>query len=415
MVVRLDKPDKSLLFIRMGSLTEKDILRHMQQSYAGIIVGANMIEAFDSVVTPFLRTLNRSSIIDPMLYLFSLNPKAVQKNGDLKESINSLAKKYGKPLQDFAGLRPMVVNDLVNEPETISKITKNILDFEINVLGREPNFADYYAEFETLLPKSRPAMLLPPYIPVNKYDNEEYYLNLKFAHKTIELKSHEMLVFPVIELPLNVFKDESILKSIASDYSSLGADGYWILASGLSEVSADNSQLSGLRNLVRFLAKDGKPVFKYYGGYFSALLFDDGLNGFSCGIGHGESKQIHAYGGNSNNLNPKFYVPSFHRYIDLSQAQMIFKQYPELKCHCPVCEDTYGKNIENFHLMSEQARDGNHYIISRINEINKLRERGLEETLDDIAGTIQRYEDDILIDVRYLKRWYDTLLSVKTN
>lgn len=297
----------------------------------------------------------------------------------------------------------------------MSDITNSVLRYQQEVLGQGPSFADYYAEFETFLPKAKPAMLLPPYIPFSTWGDTRYKLSFEFARRALTLRPAGTLIYPVIVVPQKLLEREESVKLIAHDYKALPADGYWIWVSGFSETEASRRHLSNLAAFVADLAGSGRPVLKLYAGYYSALLFSTGLVGFSCSLGHGEAKEAHAYGGRYKPPEPRYYIPLLHKLVGLAQAQYLLEQYQELMCQCPVCLDTFGSNLGNFPMMAERRRHANHYLNIRIHELETLRGEGQSRTLGRIWETIERYKDEPFIETTHLVKWCDTLAPVKVG
>lgn len=415
MVIKEDRPDKPLLFVRIGSLGEKELLRVMGDSIAGVVVGANMVEAAKASISPFLRALGRPYVIDPMFHLFTINIRAVHnpETHKIKSSYSSLATKYGGVVGTAVGKESLSAEILLKSPDTMRDITVRVLGYQKEVLSCAPSFADYYAEFEKFLPKARPAMLLPPYLAFSRYGDARYKLSLEFARMALAVKPSSMFVYPVIVIPQKALEREDSIKPIVDDYGVLPADGYWVWASGLSETVASRTHLANLATLVAELARNGRPILKLYGGYYSSLLFGNGLVGFSCGLGYGEAKEAHAYGGRAKPPEPRYYVPLLHKFVDLARAQYLLERYPELRCKCPVCLDTYGNNLGNFPMMAEARRQANHYLNVRIRELEILRTVGQSGIFEEIWETLQRYRDELFIETAHLMKWHDVLAPVR--
>lgn len=234
-----------------------------------------------------------------MFHLFSLSPSVVHnpETKSIKSSYSKLAFKYGDVVGAAVGKESLRAEILLKRPDVLRDISAHVLKYQQEVFSRAPSFADYYEEFEEFLPKAKAAMLIPPYLAFNKYGDAKYQLSLEFARIALAAKPPDFHIYPVIVIPKKVLEKEDSVKSILDDYRTLPSDGYWVWASGLSESSANRRLLLNLTTLISGLAHSGRPTLKLYGGYYSSLLFGNGLAGFSCGIGYGEAKEAHAYGG----------------------------------------------------------------------------------------------------------------------
>jgi hypothetical protein len=207
-------------------------------------------------------------------------------------------------------------------------------------------------------------------------------------------------------IPPEILDDGDAIKRICDDYLAGDFGGYFIWVNKTSENSADENKLSGLISMVRCLASGGKPVYKLFGGYFSGLLFSDGLKGFSCGLGYGESKNVYAYpGGGRGSGQPRYYIPRLHRALELADAERLIRAYPSLACNCALCKNVYGDNIMRFSEMKESGYCQRHFMNVRKREMMRIAGRGIAAAIEEMNGTIKEFKGNELIDTGSLNNW----------
>lgn len=410
------EPRKPVTFIKLGSLREKDILKTARQAYDGILVTASMIETFGSSVPSFIRGLDKPFIIDPMMYAFIQPIKSMMasKDSKIKKAFVEMSIKYGSIVQREIGKRPISWQDLQSDPETVEELTKNVLSYQLERLKRPPSFADYYSEFELLLPQVEPEVLIPPYFYFKDTQDPWYTVSLQFARKALDVKQQGWKIFPVILMPPQLLEKQSEVEVVVGDYGSNNYDGFFIWVNDFKEEDANFKQLEGLVKLVTMLSSSRKPVLKLYGGYFSALLWHTGLTGFSFGLGYGSSKNVFAYGGARGAPNPLYYVQELHRFLSLPKAEDLLRRYPGLMCDCPTCKAVIGPDLANFCGMRDINRAAQHFLNVRLKELSELSKAQVISIFTSLEQSIQNFDERLLagVNIDNLRKWYKVLLRV---
>ena len=403
---------KPALILKLGNLREKDFFRTGSSLYDGIILTATMLESFYPSVSAFIKGSAKPFVIDPMVYAFSRPPAYVKssKDGLVKRSFLAISRQYGSLIELTAGQRPITWNELESNIAYVEEVSRRVLEYQVyKVLP--PNLFDYYSEFEVYLPQARPEVLVPPYFYFKDVSDPWYQTSLRFATTALEVKEQDWKIFPVLLFSRQLLASDEDIEKMAYDYGSKPFDGYFIWVNDFREDRESVARLKGLASLVRALAESKRPVFKLYGGYFSALLFNLGLSGFSCGLGYGASKNAFAYGGPKGPSKPVYYVPRLHRFLSFEKAEDLLRRHPGFICTCPVCSEVFGNNMDAFHKMRETKHCHRHFLNIRHREMMEISSRGLDVFSSDLESTIQEYERRRLgaVDISNLKSWHSVL------
>lgn len=409
--------NQPLTFVKLGSSREKDLLKTARKAYDGILVTASMIESFGSSIPSFIRGLDKPFIIDPMVYAFvqPITNIMATKGGKIKKSLIEISVKYGSIVEREIGKRPISWQDFQHNQGNVEELTKNVLSYQLERLKRPPSFADYYSEFEFLLPQVEPEVLIPPYFYFKDTQDPWYSVSLKFAKQALNIKQHNWKIFPVILVPPQLLEKQQEMEAVVDDYIYDNYDGFFIWVNDFKEEYASVKQLQGLIKLVAMLARSQKPVLKLYGGYFSALLWHADLTGFSFGLGYGSSKNVFAYGGARGAPNPLYYMPELHRLLSLPKAEDLIRRYPGLMCNCPTCKTVIGANPANFSRMKDSNRTAQHFLNVRLGEIGDLSKTNVASISTGLEKSVQIFAQNLLagINIDNLRKWHEALLEVK--
>ena len=296
------------------------------------------------------------------------------------------------------------------------EIAQNVLDYQRSrFLGQPRLFNVYYDKYalwddeeipEPLASSMVPAVLIPPYFYFTRAGDPWYEVSLEFATKSLGLRQPGESVWPVLLIPPRSIANSDEIAIIMRDYGSGGFDGIFIWINNFSE-ERDHSikKHEGLASLVSQLASAGKPVFKLFGGYFSALLYPLGLLGFSCGLGYGSSKNAFAYGRGGGPVQPNYYIPRLHRALPLNSAEELLRAYPSLRCSCGACVETFGTDMDRFGQMRKHGLCQSHFLNVRHQELKRISDHTPEELLAELEDTIPELSSDGALDVGHLDVW----------
>jgi len=229
--------NQPLTFVKLGSSREKDLLKTARKAYDGILVTASMIESFGSSIPSFIRGLDKPFIIDPMVYAFiqPITSIMAAKDGKIKKSLIEISVKYGSIVEREIGKRPISWQDFQHNQGNVEELTKNVLSYQLERLKRPPSFADYYSEFELLLPQVEPEVLIPPYFYFKDTQDPWYSVSLKFAKQALNIKQHSWKIFPVILVPPQLLERQQEMEAVVDDYISDNYDGFFIWVNDFKE------------------------------------------------------------------------------------------------------------------------------------------------------------------------------------
>jgi hypothetical protein len=392
--------NKPALFIKISSHSDRNILEAGKGLYDGIFLDASFSGLSDNT----LGILKKKFIIEPKSYIFALDTKYVEDSttGYPKESLFNMSKIYGSPISNLFNHRPINCQDFRN-PNSISGLTRNVLEFQRVKLSRQELLFDddYYDKYrdgpDEKLEKKLLFCLIPPYFFPNNHNNGIQGLNLQFVDLAMKEKKDDEKVFAVIPLNCSFFRNGNSIEKLCDDYLSIDPDGFFLFLNQFSERNASIEILRAIISMVKLLSSSKKPIFKLFGGYFSTLLSQIGLSGFTCGLGHGESRNIFAiYKGSPPQL---YYVPFLHKNFLLKEVPTILRRFSEFECRCPECRDTDGLGFYD-----DEIRRKRHYLLARKEEIDRLSKFGLGKAVEDMESIFAKYKNRGL-GIDYLERW----------
>jgi len=406
---------RPLIFLRL-QLAEKKVL--IAGGNLGMYHGLHVSALLPRSVDQLVRDLGKPFLLDPMSYMLAL-PRRSQLDESqerLKPSIRALSERHAPLVGQILAQRSLEPSDLIDAPSLVSEIAQNVLDYQrTRFLGQPRLFNVYYdkyalwedEEVQEPVPSSMmPAVLVPPYFYFNRVGDPWYQVSLRFAEKSLELRRPGESVWPVLLIPSRSVANSNEMARIVGDYGSRGFDGVLIWINNFSEEREHSiDKHEGLVWLVSQLTLAGKPVFKLFGGYFSASLYPLGLLGFSCGLGYGSAKNAFAYGRGRGPAQPNYYIPRLHRAVSLKSAEQLLRSYPSLRCSCKICVGTFGTDMDRFAQMAKHGLCQSHFLNVRHEELKKIAEHGLEQVSAEVEDTIAELSSTRMTDIGHLEVW----------
>jgi len=402
-----------IIYIRPRQ-TDKQLLEDPR--IIGHYQGIHMPATAPDGVKEMVRNLGKSAFIDPETYLYSLPLTRLfaEEKKTFKPSVGRLFGEY----QGIGDTHITASRVIPGNPSEIDFFVTRVLEFQSGRLNGQTTllnanyskYADWQKKYGEVVnfdtSTSEPEFLIPPYFYFDKHDNEKYKLSLACAKTALRSRPTKSRIYPVIFLSKVLLKKSDVLQKIVDDYTDLSADGLIIWPNDFKEEKEPVETLLGLSTLVKKLSETGKPVLKFFGGYFSLLLSLNGLSGFSCGLGYGQSKNAFAYGAKMRGkFEPKYYIQALHRGVELPDAERLIRSIPALRCSCVVCQKSFGRNFDNFSKMSEVGMCECHFLNVRKQEIKEIVEKGKDYISSSIKLTANSFQMNSLIDVRALKNW----------
>jgi|GEM_PF-2602042 len=383
--------------------------------YHGVHLGINV----PRTVVDFARDLGKPTLVDPMTYVFVIEPERLKnrKTGEVPKWIASAAGTYGLPLGISTDYKPLRPAGLLGSDAVRAAFTEKVLAHQDKLFeGQMSLFGtqyDKYAQWseeqgeKTQVPASAasPAVLIPPYFYFRRPDDEWYKAAWACAGDALRHRHRGQLIYPVLHFARQRLSEKANIDRVAGEYAGGGFDGFFLWPNDFREEKEPLDRCLGLVRLVRSLTESGKPVFKLYGGFFSMLLFEHGLKGFSCGMGSGTYKNAFATGGSRRKPESQFYVPALHRSLAMTDAERLLKAYPALRCGCRACRGTYGDDVSKFGHMGRRGLCESHFLNARRDELKACAEGGVPRLLRTIKGTAGEFASNALVDVRALETW----------
>ena len=416
---RLNPPQ---MFLQPRS-KDKRIVAEALGHYDGFQVSATVPAATLS----HIRDIGKPFFVDPMAYMFALPPDATidPKTQKVRSGVSVLANRYGSLLKTIAGKRALSAGDFLKYRDAIDEVTDNALAYAREKLGAGDinlfnPYLDKYAQLAMDgddIPHSSTAItpwaLIPPYFHFSDIDSDWYRVSLACARAAVRHKRDREALFPTIFMSPDILDFKGNIDQILLDFDEPSFDGYFIWINDFSEEGASPERLANLIRLVSGLKALGKRVFKFHGGFFSILIHDLGLDGFSCGLGGRTDRNVFSYKwvAPKKPILPKFYVPSLHRVYPLEEAAQLMKMFPFLRCQCAACSESYGNNLDAFtNQMKEPGYCERHFLNVRKQEVVAAL-AGTSAMVEQLSETISQFTRKNAPGTRHLTKWRELLAS----
>lgn len=189
--------------------------------------------------------------------------------------------------------------------------------------------------------KKGAGIIIAPYLFAEDTDDTKFGLNITMLAESIRYLRDKKIgkpLFAMVCIGNSIFTRPTVINYIVDLYSNgyeNDLNGYFVMVNEMDCRKEDGASLLGLANLVFQLSKD-KNVFVKRVGAFGEVLSAIGADGFSNGLGKGETFSV-------KNLqqSPKtrrgrpadwIYIPEILDYANDEEARKI-----GYKCSCPAC------------------------------------------------------------------------------
>jgi len=421
--------------IRLGTHAEKDYLLRAYDWFDEVAINANLVEAAASSLGIFLTELRQKDkgyFIDPVTYAFALAPDyLMRKTGEevsktnLKRTFRGLSSNYGTIIGQYAGVNPLIPDYLSSEAAQ-DELCRCVLNYQIDKINQALNENANFLLDETEIEPLRPTKYIGPYFHLSG-DMEWLPINIALAARPycVELKAWVVVCIDSLLLDSN-----SSINTIVSEYSALKTPGYLLWATDFEEERATEGQIRGLMTLVRGLSNGGaKQVIDMFGGYFSCLLAENGLTGFSHGLGYGERRDITPVLGGG--LPPaRYYLPAIHQLIRIDQLASIASRldavsFPQRICDCLICHGLLQQGLD-FLIQQYTATETNlvrgvfrqrstpqvyrltrfHYLHNKHLEFQSCNANSCNDLLRELDASYQNFKNQLgSTTLSYLRTW----------
>jgi hypothetical protein len=322
-------------------------------TYSGVVLNANMIAHAPAGVAAFLmgKTLTRKYFIDPQTHAFQHEVSAIlNKEGKVRQSIESLAKEYGTPVLDclkrMEPLKPSHLEDASFRAEFVERVIR----FQHEFLPLWMSKAEENDYLQLQPQELVPYAVVAPYFYLNESNfNRWFDVNRFLIEDSIRYaKKIGARLFVPLVISRDVL-DAPDLRKALSVLCPIEADGIVLWIDNFKEVQESTTRLKNFLDLVKLIRKrDKQEIVNMHGGYFSVLagsrLGGGLLNGVAHGPQFGEHRAVIPVGGGIPKA--KFYVPGLHSRFLYAEAQAMFRRrgwldsseaYLQKICSCSAC------------------------------------------------------------------------------
>ena len=365
--------------IRLGTHSEKKYLLKVRPWYDGVVLNANLVEASSSALAVFLSVLKKEFFLDPVTYAFALNPNMLARDNvpavdkgtirALKRTFLKLAERYGGPILELAGVRPLEPKDL--DHGMCEYLSEAVVEYQMDRLVEAGRTSDDFLGEPFGDTDLRPSRTIAPYFYIA--DQDWLRVNINLLERSCELSEEKKIpLWGMICLDCRHVDDDRMVNKIIAAYKDQRCNGYLLWLSDFEEKNASRGQIRGYQKLVRGLSSAGRPIINAYGGYYSALLFEDGMTGISHGIGYGERRSIEPVVGGG--LPPaRFYLPALHYQISLADFATLagsrgVEEYRTEICNCVICAELVERGID--FLVSQYTQSTPKVVNGRLREFS---------------------------------------------
>jgi hypothetical protein len=433
-------------YIRFGSHKETKILRHraLKDKAFGLTLNANVVAHTPASLYRMLFTSlpDIDFFIDPQTYIVQLDPLRYYSsekiiNGEkvtqLKNSVQTLLKEYGKPVTGIINhMQSLDASDMKNG---IAELTKNVIDFQKHFLFNsykskevDDGYGDYSDSQEYDEKIIEPQYVIPPYFFLSLDEKNWLELNEHAIREALKLERPEKIAAEIVMEKQILFSD-SFLNEITDVYNSIDEIGtLFIWMDDFNETIVSSGYIE---KFIKFLEKfENKRIINLFGGHFSLLLCKEGiLKGFCHGPGYGEHRGVKPVGG--GRPTAKYFLPQISQRIDfelatsvLQKKNLLNERYFSEVCDCQVCKQLlspvpdeinfseYGKytmsSTKKSQIPTEDTLSNNqlHYLLKRFSDIKKTNLRDDKKRFREFIEWNSRMR---IVSTQHLENWIEVL------
>jgi len=333
-----------------------------ENSYDGVVLNANMVAHAREGITAFLmsKTEGLPYLIDPLTHAFQHEPSAIRNRfNDLKSSIRSLADYYGAPVNDIAGIRPLVPTDF-SDSKLLDGFVGRCLEFQKESLSGKMAQSEWNQYLLQDKKELEPCALVAPYLFINEANFRRWFPTVVAFVASAYTQRGESKLFVPIVLSRGALLSAEVRGGILEYLAEEKLDGFLLWIDDMDESEAAGGTLSAFLALARGLRKRPEQhVINLHGGYFSILAAGNLGAGAVSGVAHGpefgEHRAVVPVGGGIP--RPKFYLPQLHTRIPYREAQAYLNDLGLLEntekffanvCDCAECRGVLGPGIDKF-------------------------------------------------------------------
>lgn len=380
------------LFVRLNLARESNWIEDFKNQSFTIIVPAHILESYQKA---FARTIARSGkpfLIDPVTYIFSVERMPFNE----KRWFPKLTDQYNldvlMPTEDKT-IYPHTFLDAGNGTKELYSFVDSIMNYQRNRVKDLYSEIAEMEEFDSEEPLNisiddlRPRFLIAPYFFNDIGAADSIDLNIEAVKMAGQLKEEGEKIFAVIAIDKTWLSFPSDIRELISRYDIEGIAGFFVWISDFREYSESIENLTNYVNFVANIAKLGKPVYSLYGGLFSLLLKEKGLQGVVHSICYGEHKDVSVESGMLAVI--RYYDKDLRVKAPYGKLQDLLKITKREMCKCKYCQKLDKTNDAEGGKRIEYS--GKHFLARRLEEVEMLnakKDNLILANLEVMHGTI---------------------------
>ena len=354
------------------------------------------------VLTLSARVDSPNYVIDPRFPLFQ------QALDSPKKSHETLAELLGDTglVCDY---RPSP-NDF--DDARLELIAEHWIKFNVGYTKVDSKFEKYAKRLnESVVPEDSkgPRYVLAPYFMARGANDPWWERSQRFFEFTREQSKNKVECIQVIALT------ESNQMPEAIDRIDSARVAIWI--DDLNEIVASPERLASYLRGIRHAQQGNVDTFALYGGFFSVLAANVGLNGSCHGIGFGEHRRWIELP-RSGPPPARYYVPLLHRYVSREDAFALWRADDELfQCECVECQGKNPIQLGYHELMKHSVYCRDLEIQNWQTDVSDIPQRLAEEHGQftealDFATMSERRRDSLFRLGSHIPRWISAFSEV---
>ncbi|WP_152422185.1 hypothetical protein [Natrialba asiatica] len=378
--------------------------------YDSLIIPAHFVAARYENLSGFLNRLKNNHgteyYINPQLPRYRKGDDFRKDTGDISEWNQSLLDYYDPLVKDILSEEGNIrFRDLTSQEQ--KKVVKQSCDFQLNFLEDAPeqeNLSRYGIDTVELVPRA----IIPWYVKMkSQADIASNQRTIKYATDYLDAP-----IKPCLFFEKDLVKNEDFKRGLTSLVDDSDIQEVFVWIEDLDKPNTTTREYVNTINLIQRISNCGVEPHMFYGGYFSHLLAFFGLRGVGFGTFHQESKKekTESSGGSGGEGLKRYYFNPVKEFLNIPEAVEMGSEFDERTCDCHVCEIEIHEWDDLFAIGDEYQILQRHYIASRRLHSEKILNTGLDQLLDEIEESDNRYreplnESDTAANANHLRKW----------
>jgi hypothetical protein len=384
------------IHLRFGMHRDIEAIHESQDLIDGLVVPAHILAYQHASTSAFVCSLpDHHYVIDPMTFLLqSPTDRHLNDSGEIRRSVSKWCDEIHDALAGIvvgkAGptLAPSDLPPMREMCEGLHRFQTKCIDAG-HVDPRAKKYLDRYG----LTAATQPRAVLAPYFAFQSLTDPWYSASKSAAEAMVDVADNSEEVAAVLACGSNTL-DEQTAQIIAADFGHLPRVFVWV--DRFNQASATSDQIRAVRGLVSKLNDDDVTIEFLYGGFMAMLMsYEDGLEAISHGILYTQDKTFDQVPG-AGGVPERYYIPKFHDFRSLGQANLILKQHPELAGGTPTADDVMNGDPDKIFLFANRPELlRRHFLEARHAECASIDEMSLSDQLAEFSDTHNRYHASV--------------------